>query len=53
MMTDMVHDMNSELARQQNMTDDQIEDMKKQITPQLDHVNGMLFDLLKTNGVIP
>ncbi len=52
MMSDMIEEMNTQMARQQNMPDSEIERVLGQARPQLDYVNGMLYDLLVQNGVI-
>jgi transcriptional/translational regulatory protein YebC/TACO1 len=52
LMSDYIDAMNRQLAAQANMPSDQLEQAIVQGRPQLDHVNGMLYDLLKENGVL-
>ena len=52
MMSDMIEEMNTQMAKQQGMPDSEIEKVLGQARPQLDFVNGMLYDLLVQNGVI-
>lgn len=52
MMSDMIEEMNVQMAKQQGMPDSEIEKVLGQARPQLDFVNGMLYDLLVQNGVI-
>jgi transcriptional/translational regulatory protein YebC/TACO1 len=52
MMSDMIEEMNTQMAKQQGMPDSEIERVLGQARPQLDYVNGMLYDLLVQNGVI-
>lgn len=52
MMSDMIEEMNKQIAKQQNMPESEIEKVIGQSRPQLDYVNGMLYDMLVQNGVI-
>jgi DNA modification methylase len=51
-MSDSIDNMNRNMAQQHGMTLDMIESQLKENRPQLDHVNGMLYDLLKEYGLI-
>lgn len=52
LMSDYIDAMNRQLAAQANMPADQLEQAITQGRPQLDHVNGLLYDLLKENGLL-
>lgn len=52
MMSDYIEQMNIQIAKQQNISDNEIEKVIGQARPQLDYVNGMLYDMLVQNGVI-
>ena len=52
MMTDFIDDFNRQQGRQNGVDDEQIEEYIKQGREQMEFVNGMLYDLLKVNGVI-
>jgi hypothetical protein len=52
LMTKSIHDMNIRLLQQNNTPHQQIESYVKDSTPELNGVNGMLFDLLVKHGVI-
>jgi hypothetical protein len=52
MMTDVVIKLNREIAAQQNVKEDTIEDFINMSTPQFKYVNGLLYDLLDSNGLI-
>lgn len=52
LMTDTIDEFNRYQALQNNMSSDQIEEYIKQNRDQLEFVNGMLYDVLKSNGVI-
>lgn len=51
-MTDVVVKLNREIAAQQNVEQDTIEDFINMSIPQFKYVNGLLYDLLETNGII-
>ncbi len=51
-MSDSIDNMNRNLAQQHGMPADTVEQQIKEARPQLDHVNGMLYDLLKEYGII-
>ena len=51
-MTNAIENMNRQMAVQQNVPSDQVEQAISQGKPQLMYVNGMLYDLLVDNGVI-
>ena len=52
LMTDVVVKLNREIAAQQNIEKDTIEDFINMSIPQFKYVNGLLYDLLETNGII-
>lgn len=52
MMSDYIEQMNVQMAKQQGMPDSEIEKVLGQARPQLDFVNGMLYDMLVENGVV-
>jgi hypothetical protein len=52
LMTNYVHEMNRQRAYEAKMPSEQLEELIKQATPELMHVNGLLYDLLVENGVI-
>ena len=52
LMTDTVNTFNRQMAAQQGMPMDQVESYIEQQQQQLMYVNGMLYDVLKENGVI-
>lgn len=52
LMTQTVNDYNRRMASGAGVTHDQIESVIEQQQPQLNTVNGMLYDVLKANGVI-
>ena len=52
LMTNAINDMNRQVAMQQQMPSEQIDQMIVAMQPQLINVNGMLYDLLKSNGII-
>lgn len=52
LMTDVVVKLNREIAAQQNVEKDTIEDFINMSIPQFKYVNGLLYDLLETNGII-
>jgi hypothetical protein len=51
-MSDYIEQMNTHMAKQQGMPDNEIEKVLGQARPQLDYVNGMLYDMLVENGVV-
>lgn len=52
MMTDYVEGMNRQLASSHGMDSNQIEIIINQARPELTRVNGELFDLLNSRGII-
>lgn len=52
MMTNYINDMNRSLASSSGMDPQQVESMIQQNQPQLVHVNGLLFDLLREKGLL-
>jgi transcriptional/translational regulatory protein YebC/TACO1 len=52
LMCETVNALNREMATKSNMPSEQIEQFIKQGQYQLKHVNGVLYDTLKENGVI-
>jgi hypothetical protein len=52
LMTDVVIKLNREIAVQQNVAEDTIEEFINMSTPQFKYVNGLLYDLLDSNGII-
>lgn len=52
LMCNTVNEMNRSMAAKANLPSDQIEDFIAQGQKQLKHVNGILYDTLKENGVI-
>lgn len=52
LMTDTIDEFNRYQAAQNNIPSDQIEEYIVQAREQLEFVNGMLYDVLKNNGVI-
>lgn len=52
LMTDTINAFNRQMAAQQGMPMDQAESYIEQSQQQLMYVNGMLYDVLKENGVI-
>jgi hypothetical protein len=52
LMTEAIDKMNREMAAQANIPSDQVEQTLSQQRPQLNYVNGMLFDLLVDQGYI-
>lgn len=51
-MSTVVLDMNKEMGTQQGVPQQQIDTTLEQMKPELDRVNGMLFDALYEHGVI-
>lgn len=51
-MTDTIDNFNRQQAEVHGMPADQIEEYIKQGRQQMEFVNGMLYDVLKENGVI-
>lgn len=51
-MTNVVLDMNKEMGTQQGIPQQQIDNTLAQMKPELDKVNGMLFDALYEHGII-
>lgn len=52
MMTDYINDMNRKTLRDMGTPDADAEAAITQMQPELTRVNGLLFDLLKENGVV-
>lgn len=52
LMSDFVDNMNRQMAIQQSVPSDQVEQALSQQRPQLMYVNGLLFDLLVEHGYI-
>lgn len=52
LMTDTIDEFNRYQAAQNNVPSDQIEEYIKAGRQQMEFVNGMLYDVLKENGVI-
>jgi hypothetical protein len=52
LMTDAVVSLNKNIAVEQNIPSEQIDEFIKLSMPQFKYVNGMLYDLLDTNGLI-
>lgn len=52
LMTDTIDEYNRQQAEVHGMSSEQIEEYIVQQKEQLDFVNGMLYDVLKQNGVI-
>lgn len=51
LMTETILNLNIGLARQNNMPEDEIDKMAENAKPQFRVVNGILYDVLKENGV--
>jgi transcriptional/translational regulatory protein YebC/TACO1 len=51
-MTETILNLNIGLAQQNNMPQDQIDQMAEIAKPQFRTVNGILYDVLKENGVL-
>jgi hypothetical protein len=52
LMTNVINKMNREMAMQHNLPADVLEEQILNQKPQLDHVNGLLFDTLLEYGYI-
>lgn len=52
LMTNVINKMNREMAAQHNIPSDVLEEQILNQKPQLDYVNGLLFDTLLDNGYI-
>jgi hypothetical protein len=52
LMTDAVVKLNKNIAVEQNITSEQMDEFIKLSMPQFKYVNGMLYDILDTNGII-
>jgi len=52
MMTDYINAMNRDALFRMNATEEQIAASIEQMRDELERVNGELYDMLKTNGVI-
>jgi transcriptional/translational regulatory protein YebC/TACO1 len=52
LMSDTIDEFNRYQAVQNSVPSDQIEEYIKQGRQQMDFINGMLYDVLKQNGVI-
>ena len=53
MMTEYVNKMNREMMLNMGGLPEQIDKGIEDMRPELDRVNGEIFDMLKENGVIP
>ena len=51
LMTETIINLNVGLAQQNNVPQDQIDQMVELSTPQFNTLNGLLYDVLKENGV--
>jgi hypothetical protein len=51
-MTDVVNEMNRQMAWSQGIPSDQVEDVLKKQKGELDRVNGLIYDRLKLRGII-
>jgi hypothetical protein len=52
LMTNVINKMNREMAMQHNLPEDVLEEQILNQKPQLDYVNGLLFDILLEHGYI-
>ena len=52
LMCEIINTLNREMATKSNMPSEQIEQFIQQGREQLKHVNGVLYDTLRENGVI-
>jgi predicted methyltransferase len=52
LMTDTINNFNRQVAAQQGADAKQVEEYIMKAQPELMYVNGMLYDMLKENGVI-
>jgi hypothetical protein len=52
LMTKAINDMNTEKAEEHGVPANEIQQMVWQATPELNRVNGLLFDVLFENGFI-
>jgi hypothetical protein len=52
LMTDAVVSLNKNIAVEQNVPSEQIDEFIKLSMPQFKYVNGLLYDILDTNGLI-
>lgn len=52
LMTKAINDMNAEKAEEHGVPEAEVQQMIWQATPELNRVNGMLFDVLYENGYI-
>jgi hypothetical protein len=52
LMTDVVNDINKQMAWQTGMPSDQLNQAIAQMQPELNRVNGLIYDKLKSLGVI-
>lgn len=52
LMTKAINDMNAEKAEEHGVPAAEVQQMIWQATPELNRVNGMLFDVLYENGYI-
>jgi transcriptional/translational regulatory protein YebC/TACO1 len=52
LMTKTIVDLNIEMARQNNVPEDQIEEVVKVSIPQMNMINTILYEVLEANGVI-
>jgi hypothetical protein len=52
LMSETINKMNLDIGRQHNIPIDVLNQQIEQQKPQLDHVNGMLYDVLLEYGII-
>lgn len=53
MMTDLIDNMNRDLLRSMGAAGETAEQSLNEMRPELTRVNGLLYDMLKENGIIP
>jgi predicted HTH domain antitoxin len=53
MMTDYINNMNREGALSIGAVSEEVDKSIEQMQPELNRVNGELYDMLKENGIIP
>lgn len=53
MMTDLIDNMNRDLLRAMGSAGEAAEQSLNEMRPELTRVNGLLYDMLKENGIIP
>ena len=52
LMTKTIIDLNVEIANQNNVSQEQIDQMIEVTTPQMNQLNSIMYEVLKVNGVI-